>query len=641
MADRSKAPVETIAESSADACPAEPAAELTAELTAEEIAGELRADEESTAEEQEEAVPDAPGDDATVAIAPAVTAIPEPPAVPETSTAAEAPEIPEDSDSSTEPATAEPTEPAAAAPLLPAPMRHSGDRIADRYRLEECLTQAGVFTSWRAVDEKLRRAVGIHLLASGHQRSKDAVAAARQAALLGDPRFVQVLDAVEEGELVYIIREWLPDATDLGTLLAEGPLEAYEAYQMVRQVTDAIAAAHRKGLSHLRLTPSCVLRSDGGQYRINGLAMDAALHGLEAEDRTAAELNDTRAIGALLFASLTHRWPYPEDRHGLQGIPKAVGVVPPEQVKAGIHRGLSDLCSRILCETPVRHLEPLTSPQELAKAIGQLPRIKQPEPEPLVIPEYPTTTYPRRDPGATVPLPPRRATAPLPPTPPPALPGRTGKALKWGISLVLLAAVGLGSWGTAQALMDKPDTGSSQLPVGAGVGGATSAAPQTSTAAQHLLKITGATEFSPLGPPIQADQVPLTIDGKTSTAWVTSEYQNYPNFGNLSSRADGSGIVVDLGSVQSVSGVKLTLPVAGQNLEVLAAPADATSAPTSASAFTQRIANPKTVGTTFDSPLLATPVRTRYVLIHITSLPPEPDNSSAYRGGISEIQIVG
>ncbi|MEY9838515.1 serine/threonine protein kinase [Streptacidiphilus sp. EB103A] len=645
MADRSKAPVETIAESSADACPAEPTAELTAELTAEEIVGDISADDGSSGEQQagddqegveDTTVPDTPGDDATVALAPE---------------APTAPETPEDSESSAEPAgAAEPTEtiePAATvetAPLLPAPVRHSGDRIADRYRLEECLTQAGVFTSWRAVDEKLRRAVGIHLLASGHQRSKDAVAAARQAALLGDPRFVQVLDAVEEGELVYIIREWLPDATDLGTMLAEGPLEAYETYQMVRQVTDAIAAAHRRGMSHLRLTPSCVLRSDSGQYRINGLAMDAALHGLVPEDRASAELDDTRAIGTLLFASLTHRWPYPEDRHGLQGIPRTVGVVPPEQVKAGIHRGLSDLCSRVLCEHPVRHLEPLTSPQELAKAIAQLPRIKQPEPEPLVLPEYPATVYPRRDQGTTVPLPPRRPTAPLPPTPPPALPGRTGKALKWGISLVLLAAVGLGSWATAQALMDKPGTGNSQLPVNAGVGGATSAKPQTSSssAAQHLLKITGAAEFSPLGAPIQADQVPLAIDGKASTAWTTSEYQNYPNFGNLSSRADGSGIIVDLGSAQSVSGVRLTLPVAGQTLEVLAAPADATSAPTSASsAYTQRIANLKTVGTTFDSALLATPVRTRYILIHITSLPPEPSNSAAYRGGISEIQIVG
>jgi hypothetical protein len=525
-------------------------------------------------------------------------------------------------------------------PLLPAPVRHSGDRIADRYRLEECLTQAGVFTSWRAVDEKLRRAVGIHLLAPGHARSQAAVDAARQAALLGDPRFVQVLDAVDEGDLVHIIREWLPDATDLGTLLAEGPLEPYEAYQMARQVTDAIAAAHRKGLSHLRLTPACVLRSDSGQYRITGIALDAALHGLTAEDSAEADRIDTQALGALLFASLTHRWPYPEDRHGLQGMPRDVGTVPPEQVRAGVHRGLSDICARILCETPVRHLEPITSTRELAKALDQVPRIRQPDPEPLVLPEYPTRSYPGTVPLGGPSTPPPHRPGPPPPSAPPALPGRTGRALRWAISVVVLAAVGLGSWGTAEALMEKtPADATTQLGGSLGHGKAKPTAP----APLHTLKIVGATEFSPRDVPIAAPEVPLSIDGNPETAWMTYQYLNYPKFGNFPSRADGSGIVIDLGSVQDVSAVRLTLPAAGETLEILAAPAGATSAPTSSSAlFSQRVSNlVKVKGTTLTSPTLAHPVRTRWILVHLTSLPPDPTSSNGYRGGISEIQVLG
>ncbi|GAA5005544.1 hypothetical protein GCM10025734_44780 [Kitasatospora paranensis] len=231
----------------------------------------------------------------------------------------------------------------------PAPLRHSGDKIGGRYRLEECITQSETFSSWRAVDEKLRRAVGVHLMAAGHRRAKAVLTAARAAALLNDPRFVQVLDAVQEGDLVYVIREWLPDASDLAQLLADGPMEPYEAYQMVRQVTDAVAAAHRRGQAHLRLTPRCVLRTDSGQYRINGIAVDAALRGLPAED---AERTDTRAIGALLFAALTHRWPYPEDRYDLRGMPRSLGAVPPDQVRAGVHKGLSELAARTLCENP-------------------------------------------------------------------------------------------------------------------------------------------------------------------------------------------------------------------------------------------------------------------------------------------------
>jgi hypothetical protein len=631
VADRSKAPVDTIAESSE---PANPDAGERVTETRPDSGADTTAPDATAAGTAEPDTADAAADDAAAdgaASDGAATAAAGPADRPGATPAA-------DTSSTTAPDKAG----TAPVPLLPAPVRHSGDRIAGRYRLEECLTQAGVFTSWRAVDEKLRRAVGIHLLAPGHARSRAAVAAARQAALLGDPRFVQVLDAVEEGDLVYIIREWLPDATDLGAMLAEGPLEPYEAYQMAHQVTDAIAAAHRKGLSHLRLTPSCVLRSDSGQYRITGIALDAALHGLDGVDRDAAGLQDTQAIGALLFAALTHRWPHPEDRHGLQGMPRAIGVVPPEQVRAGVHRGLSDVCARTLCEAPGRHLEPITSPRELAEALGRIPRIRQPEPEPLVLPEYPARSYPDTVPLGGPGLPPRRPAPPLA-APPPALPGRTGRALRWATSLVVLAAVGLGSWGIAEALMENAPASGATTQIGAGVGHSGKPTPTASAKALHPLKISGAVEFSPRDVPIAADKAPLSVDGDPGTAWMTSQYQNYAKFGNLPSRADGSGIVVDLGSVQKVSAVKLTLPVAGETLEVLAAPAGATSAPTAGSAqFSQRVANLGVVdGTTFTSDTLATPVRTRYVLIHLTSLPPDPTGTNAYRGGISEIQVLG
>jgi hypothetical protein len=608
VADRSKAPVDTIAESS------EPA---EADVEAEEVAADTEPVPDDASEcdsDDADSGPDSGSTDDRAGGA--------------------------DPDKDADAASA--TAPEQTTPLLPAPVRHSGDRIAGRYRLEECLTQAGVFTSWRAVDEKLRRAVGIHLLAPGHARSQAAVAAARQAALLGDPRFVQVLDAVEEGDLVYIIREWLPDATDLGTLLAEGPLEPYEAYQMAHQVTDAIAAAHRKGLSHLRLTPACVLRSDGGQYRITGIALDAALHGLTAEDRTDADHTDAQALGALLFASLTHRWPYPEDWHGLQGMPRDVGAVPPEQVRAGVHRGLSDVCARTLCETPVRHLEPIATTQELAKALAQVPKIRQPDPEPLVLPQYPTRSYPGTVPlGGSAAAPPYRPAPPPAPATPPALPGRTGRALRWAVSLVVLAAVGLGSWGIAEALMEKTPAGTGATQLGAGVNHNPKPSPPKRTL--HPLKISSAAEFSPRDKPIAAPEAPLSIDGDPRTAWMTSQYLNYPKFGNYSGRADGSGIVVDLGSVQKVSAVKLTLPVVGETLEVLAAPADANGPPAdSSSQFSQRLSNlGKVEDTVFTSGTLATPVRTRYILIHLTSLPADPTSTNAYRGGISEIQVLG
>ncbi|QMU79887.1 serine/threonine protein kinase [Streptacidiphilus sp. PB12-B1b] len=646
MADRSEAPVETSTGSVDDTVPAddvELAAASEDDLTSGAVPedtpesesaseAEAKAEPEDTPEPEAEATPE---DNPEAEPAPA----PKPEAGPKA--AAEQEPKPE---AAAEPEPAPQPKAASAPPFpltLPVPVRHSGDRIANRYRLEECVAEDEVFTSWRAMDEKLRRAVGIHLLASGHQRAKDTVAAAREAALLGDPRFVQVLDAVEDGELVYVVREWLPDATDLTTLLADGPLEPYEAYQLVRQVTDAVASAHRRGQSHLRLTPACVLRSDSGQYRINGIATDAALRGLHAKDRADAELTDTRAIGALLFAALTHRWPYPEDRYDLQGMPKFLGLVAPEQVRAGVHRGLSDLCAQALCPEPGRHLEPLTSPEALAKAITQLPKVKQPAPEPLVIPEYPRQVRQQRPDQTTAvvpPMPPHAMPQHPGPLVPPMPPRRTNRALRWAISLVLLAAVGLGSWATAEALLDKPDS-SSVTKVPASPSGSTK---PTARPTPHALHIESATEFSPLDPTtIAGDQASLAADGNPATSWITSPFYNYPKFGNLGNRAEGSGIVVDLGSVQDVTSVNVTLPFAGQTMEVVAAPADATSAPDEYSGYTQRISDlAATTSTTVDSAPLAHPIRTRFILVHITVLTHDPDADNGYYGGISEIQVL-
>ncbi|WP_255949459.1 serine/threonine protein kinase [Streptomyces odontomachi] len=512
----------------------------------------------------------------------------------------------------------------------PAPELHSGYKLARRYRLEECVTRLDGFSSWRAVDEKLRRAVGVHLLLAEHPRARSVLAAARSSALLGDPRFVQVLDAVEENDLVYVVHEWLPDATELTALLASGPLEVHDAYQMVTQVTQAMTAAHREGLAHLRLTPSAVLRTSTGQWRVRGLAVNAALRGITS---TTPQRTDTEAIGALLYAALTRRWPYENDAYGLSGLPKGVGLIAPDQVRAGVHRGLSQLAMRALVNdgaTASRQEPPCTTPEELLEAVSAMPRIPPPEPAFTPPPEYRSTTYQQgvygRTPTAGVPG------SPVVVTPPPPLQSRTGRVLKWGVSALLIVALGLGSWQLAEALMERGNDSGHPHGTSEGVGGS-----GKKTTAGKPLKIDRAKEFEPSGSGISEDKVGKAIDSNPDTAWVTPSYYNYANFGRLSARKDGSGIVVDLGRVQEVTGFDLALYRSGQKLEVLAADSGASN-PSVLSDFPQRLTRLDTVGSALKKSL-SKPVRTRYVLIHITSLPPESQNQ--YRGGISEIKVLG
>ncbi|GCB47722.1 protein kinase family protein [Streptomyces sp. NL15-2K] len=514
------------------------------------------------------------------------------------------------------------------------PELHSGHKLARRYRLEECVTRLDGFSSWRAVDEKLRRAVGVHILPADHTRARSVLAAARSSALLGDPRFVQVLDAVEENDLVYVVHEWLPDATELTTLLASGPLEVYDAYQMVSQISSAMAAAHREGLAHLRLNPNAVLRTSSGQWRIRGLAVNAALRGVGSDT---PQRTDTEAIGALLYAALTQRWPYESDAYGLSGLPKDVGLIAPDQVRAGVHRGLSELSMRALANdgaTASRHESPCTTPEELVKAIAEMPRIRPPEPAFTAPPDYQRTTYQQgtygrgaQHPGATRPVPP----------PPPPLQSRTGKALKWAVSGLLIAALGLGSWQLADALMEQgnksDDTGNTQT---------TDGNDKNSTAPKPVktLSIQDAQEYVAKGDAQHPGDVGKTYDGNSSTYWKTSTFVEGPA---LAPYKPGVGIVYDLGSAQEVSTASIGLRYAGDHTTAKLYASDSLT-PSSLDSM-QEIGAVTTSGANAKVKVTKS-VKTRYVLVWLTAVPYSGDDPSTYsdagyKQAITDVKFTG
>ncbi|MDQ0582147.1 protein kinase family protein [Streptomyces rishiriensis] len=512
------------------------------------------------------------------------------------------------------------------------PELHSGHKLARRYRLEECVTRLDGFSSWRAVDEKLRRAVGVHILPADHTRARSVLAAARSSALLGDPRFVQVLDAVEENDLVYVVHEWLPDATELTALLAAGPLEPHDAYQMVSQIASAMAAAHREGLAHLRLNPNAVLRTSSGQWRIRGLAVNAALRGVTTDK---PQRTDTEAIGALLYAALTQRWPYENDAYGLSGLPKDIGLIAPDQVRAGVHRGLSELSMRALVNdgaTASRHEAACATPEELVKAIGEMPRIRPPEPAFTAPPEYQRTTYQQGTYGRPAPHP---GVTQQVPTAPPPLQSRTGKALKWAVSALLIAALGLGSWQLADALMDQSQSDDTNQTQTTEDGDKNSAAPKPVT----TLKIHDAAEYYPDGKPQHPEDAKLTYDDDSSTYWRSYSFDGGPV---LAPFKKGVGIVYDLGSAKSVSVASIGLHYSGSYTAVSLYAADSLSSSAPLTSMT-KIAGAQTSGQELKISA-KTPVKTRYVLVWITAAPRSGQDEysrEGYKQAITDVKFTG
>jgi serine/threonine protein kinase len=147
--------------------------------------------------------------------------------------------------------------------------------------------------------------------------------------------------------------------------------------------------------------------------------------------------------------------------------------------------------------------------------------------------------------------------------------------------------------------------------------GSQSAAPGAGTPAA----IVNGEVFDPEGDgePENDPDVPLSFDDDPATAWSTLEYRSSPAFGNLKS---GVGVVYDLGTEQSLTGVVLTSTAPGATVEIRTG-----DGPDGAlDDFT--VAGSGTVGDgteiAFDEP-----VETRYLLVWITGLVPSANGFSA------------
>ena len=79
-----------------------------------------------------------------------------------------------------------------------------GTRLAGRYRLVDQVNAGAGWTYWKATDETLARFVTVLTFAAGFPRVAEAVAAARAASRLNDPRFPQVFDVEDAEEPPYV-----------------------------------------------------------------------------------------------------------------------------------------------------------------------------------------------------------------------------------------------------------------------------------------------------------------------------------------------------------------------------------------------------------------------------------------------------
>ena len=167
-----------------------------------------------------------------------------------------------------------------------------GTVLRQRYVLEQELGRGGMGTVYRALDRNREdlppqnRYVAVKVLREEFAHRPEALQALRreahQAQSLSHPGIVKVFDFDRDGDVYFITMELLEGEllSDLIQRIRPGKLPREAATDILRDLGNAVAYAHSRGVLHMDLKPGNVMITTQGEVRVLDLGL-AHPHGTE------------------------------------------------------------------------------------------------------------------------------------------------------------------------------------------------------------------------------------------------------------------------------------------------------------------------------------------------------------------------
>src|SRR5918992_617303 len=209
------------------------------------------------------------------------------------------------------------------------------------FKITHKIGAGGQGTVYKATDTKLGRAVVIKVLppelTAKDTNVKRFDREARLASSLDHPNICTIFDLGEQDGMHYIVMQHV-EGRNVRQLVNGRPLELDSALRIAVQVTDALAAAHARGIIHRDIKSGNVMVADSGQVKVLdfGLAklldedeaQASGIHRTEltevgvpygtatyaAPEQARGDKVDSRAdvfsTGVLLYEMLTGTWPF-------------------------------------------------------------------------------------------------------------------------------------------------------------------------------------------------------------------------------------------------------------------------------------------------------------------------------------------
>lgn len=211
--------------------------------------------------------------------------------------------------------------------------------LVGRYRVQSMIGSGGMAVVYRAEDTVLGRLVALKTLRDRY--AEDPIyrirfrQEARAMALLDHENIVRIYDIYRDGQLPFIVAEYV-DGNDVGTLIEKrGRLSELLALSIAEQVLRALSYAHRRGIVHRDIKPSNILNTWDGTVKVADFGIARMLEDEEASEtgeivgsarymspeqlagKEVTPQSDIYSVGILLYHCLTGEPPFAGDLKSL------------------------------------------------------------------------------------------------------------------------------------------------------------------------------------------------------------------------------------------------------------------------------------------------------------------------------------
>lgn len=257
-----------------------------------------------------------------------------------------------------------------------------GRLISGRYRIEAVVGTGGMAVVYRALDLEKQQTVAIKVLRPEYESDREFVRRfsreAEAAAKMSHENIVNLLDVGIEGDMRYIVMEYVDGMTLKEMIREEGHIHPDVALRMTLRILAAVDHAHRNGIVHRDIKPQNILVDRSGRIKVadfgiarlkasqtTKLALDGSAMGSvhylspeQARGEVADEQSDLYSVGVVMYEMLTGRVPF----DGETTVSVALKHVNEDPASMRLHsdrisRALDEVVMRALCKDKQRRYQ--------------------------------------------------------------------------------------------------------------------------------------------------------------------------------------------------------------------------------------------------------------------------------------------